>query len=238
MLNKSLIYSLLLISPFWANSQTIEDDFEGNGNIGNWQGDNCLIKIGFQNPFKTSTNSSDKVLEYKDNGGLYANVRFDLAKNLDLSKESIFSLKIYIPSSTISGNQLNQVSLKLQDGKIAEPWSTQSEIIKPLLLDQWQTISFDFAKDKFININGGSLLPVQRKDFNRVVIQINGENNRDSVVAYLDDFEHKRTLVAGSIYTKLVWADEFDTNGPINSSNWFHQTQLPTSGVNRQHKVD
>jgi hypothetical protein len=193
MFYKFIVYSLLLISPFWANSQTIKDDFEGNGNIGNWRGDNCLIKTGFQNPFQTSTNSSDNVLEYRDNGGLYANVRFDLTKNLDLSKESIFSFKIFIPSSTISGSQLNQVSLKLQDGKIAEPWSTQSEIIKPLLLDQWQTITFDFAKDKFINLNGGSLPPAQRKDFNRVVIQINGENNRDSVVAYLDDFEHKRT---------------------------------------------
>jgi beta-glucanase (GH16 family) len=230
MFYKFIVYSLLLISPFWANSQTIKDDFEGNGNIGNWRGDNCLIKTGFQNPFQTSTNSSDNVLEYRDNGGLYANVRFDLTKNLDLSKESIFSFKIFIPSSTISGSQLNQVSLKLQDGKIAEPWSTQSEIIKPLLLDQWQTITFDFAKDKFINLNGGSLPPAQRKDFNRVVIQINGENNRDSVVAYLDDFEHKRTVIAGSIYTKLVWADEFDTNGPVNSSNWFHQTELPTSG--------
>jgi beta-glucanase (GH16 family) len=230
MTQKFILYTLLLISPFWVNSQTIKDDFEGNGNISQWQGDNCLIKTGFKNPFQTSANSSDKVLEYKDNGGLYANVRFDLAKNLDLSTESIFSFKIYIPSNTISGNQTNQVSLKLQDGKIAEPWSTQTEIIKPLLLDQWQTISFDFAKDKFINLNGGSLPPAQRKDFNRVVIQINGENNKDSVVAYLDDFEHKRTVVAGSIYTKLVWADEFDTDGPVNSNRWFHQTELPNSG--------
>jgi beta-glucanase (GH16 family) len=25
----------------------------------------------------------------------------------------------------------------------------------------------------------------------------------------------------------LVWSDEFDTNGAVNASNWFHQTQLP-----------
>jgi beta-glucanase (GH16 family) len=29
------------------------------------------------------------------------------------------------------------------------------------------------------------------------------------------------------VYNKLVWADEFDTNGAINSANWHHQTQLP-----------
>jgi len=28
----------------------------------------------------------------------------------------------------------------------------------------------------------------------------------------------------------LVWADEFNGNGAINSDNWFHQTQLPAGG--------
>lgn len=29
------------------------------------------------------------------------------------------------------------------------------------------------------------------------------------------------------IYTDLAWSDEFDVDGPVNSVNWFHQTQLP-----------
>lgn len=32
------------------------------------------------------------------------------------------------------------------------------------------------------------------------------------------------------VYNDLVWSDEFDTNGDINSTNWFHQTQLPAGG--------
>jgi beta-glucanase (GH16 family) len=32
------------------------------------------------------------------------------------------------------------------------------------------------------------------------------------------------------VYNNLVWSDEFDINGPVNSSNWFHQTQLPAGG--------
>ena len=32
------------------------------------------------------------------------------------------------------------------------------------------------------------------------------------------------------VYTNLVWSDEFDTNGPVNSSKWHHQTQLPAGG--------
>ena len=32
------------------------------------------------------------------------------------------------------------------------------------------------------------------------------------------------------IYKDLVWSDEFTTNGPVSSTNWFHQTQLPAGG--------
>jgi beta-glucanase (GH16 family) len=32
------------------------------------------------------------------------------------------------------------------------------------------------------------------------------------------------------VYTNLVWSDEFDTNGVVNSAKWHHQTQLPAGG--------
>lgn len=227
---RCIIYLFILFGAIGAQAQTIQDDFEGNGNINTWQGDNCAVRTDLPNPFKTSFNNSNTVLEYRDNGGLYANVRFDVTKNFDLSAGSVFTFKLYFPSNGLSGSQPNQVSLKLQDGKLAEPWSTQSEIIKPVQVDQWQTITIDFAKDNYINLNASSLPPVQRKDFNRVVIQVNGENNTDRVIAYLDDVEHKRSAGVKSIYTQLVWADEFENNGPVNASRWFHQTQLPASG--------
>ena len=28
------------------------------------------------------------------------------------------------------------------------------------------------------------------------------------------------------VYNDLVWSDEFNTNGAVNATNWFHQTQL------------
>jgi beta-glucanase (GH16 family) len=31
-------------------------------------------------------------------------------------------------------------------------------------------------------------------------------------------------------YNDLVWSDEFDTNGAINSTKWYHQTKLPAGG--------
>lgn len=32
------------------------------------------------------------------------------------------------------------------------------------------------------------------------------------------------------IYNDLVWSDEFDTNGAVNSAKWHHQTQIPPGG--------
>jgi beta-glucanase (GH16 family) len=32
------------------------------------------------------------------------------------------------------------------------------------------------------------------------------------------------------VYNNLVWSDEFNNEGAVNSNNWFHQTQLPAGG--------
>lgn len=32
------------------------------------------------------------------------------------------------------------------------------------------------------------------------------------------------------VYSDLVWSDEFNTNGAVDTNNWFHQTQLPSGG--------
>jgi len=38
------------------------------------------------------------------------------------------------------------------------------------------------------------------------------------------------TVVPTKDFNTLVWADEFDGSGPIDSEKWFHQTQLPPWG--------
>lgn len=221
---------LLVCLPILANAQTIQDNFEGNGTITSWFGDDCTINTKAANTYKTGINTSATVLSYTDNGGQYANVRFDVGNNFDLSTNYLFSIKIYVPSSGLSGTQPRQISLKLQDGKLGQPWATQSEVIKPIVLDQWQTVTFNFKNDAYVNLDPGSLPPTQRKDFNRVVLQVNGENNNSKVLAYLDDLYYDGAVALDPVYDKLVWSDEFDVNGAIDSSKWFHQTQLPNGG--------
>ncbi len=224
-----LLFTFFIFSTFiYSQVQSLTDNFQGTGNISTWSGDDCELNNSFTNPFQTGINTSTKVLRYGDTGGQYANIRFETGSNFNLTANNSFSLKIYVPSSGITGNQPNQISLKLQNGLLPEPWSTQCEIIKPILLNQWQVITFNFASDTYINLDGGSPNPIYRGDFNRVVIQVNGENNTNQVLTYLDDFLY--TFTAGPIFDNLVWSDEFDGNGAINQTKWFHQTQLPAGG--------
>lgn len=241
---KNFILFLLLTMPVLAVAQINEayDDFEGNSNIPTWAEDDCLMNTEFANPFVQGINTSATVLRYQDVGGQYANVRFQMDDNFDLSENQTFSLKIYVPSDGITGNQPNQVSLKLQDGTLPQPWVTQSEIIKSIEPDQWQTVTFDFEHDSFINLNGGSLPPTLRTDFNRVVIQVNGENNNDEVLAFIDDIFLYATEDDDPVFGQLIWSDEFDTDGPLDPVKWHHQTELPngTSWYNGeiQHYTD
>jgi len=223
-------YIFLLSSGCIMHAQTVQDDFEGNGNISTWFGDDCNYNNSFPNPFIESANNSTTVLEYADVGGQYANVGFNVEDNFDLSSNYIFTLKIYVPSNGLTGNQTNQISLKLQDGKLNEPWTTQSEIIKSISLDQWQTVTFNFLTDPYINLDPNSLPPTMRTDFNRVLFQVNGENNNDNVRAFIDDFSNKGETTSDPVYDYLVWSDEFEEDGPIETSKWFHQTQLPIDG--------
>lgn len=226
---RNFTFLTLLFFSFITTSQaqTISDNFEGNGNISSWFGDDCGMDNHFVNPYSTGINTSATVLKYADTGGPYANIRFDAGANFNLINNSVFSLKIYVPSSGITGNQTNQISLKLQNGSLGSPWSTQCEIIKTVVLNQWQIITFDFAHDTYINLYGGSPNPLYRSDFNRVVLQMNGENNTDHVLSYIDDFFYNG-VSTNPVYNNLVWSDEFDGSGVPNTSNWFLQTQFPT----------
>lgn len=221
------LFLILLGFPSFSQIQNVQDDFEGNGTITSWFGDDCSMNSSYINPFVQGINTSSTVLQYNDYGGQYANVRFDVSENFDLTNNHTFTLKIFIPASGISGNQNNQISLKLQDGTLGAPWESQCEIIKSVALNQWQEISFNFSSDPYINLNPGTGDPLLRTDFNRVVIQVNGENNNDLVEAFLDDVNYDGTIGSCNQFGNLVWSDEFDGSGAIDGTKWFHQTLLP-----------
>ncbi|WP_296381487.1 family 16 glycosylhydrolase [Winogradskyella sp.] len=91
-------------------------------------------------------------------------------------------------------------------------------------------IAFDFAN---ATISGTSNTVFATGAYSRVTIFIDGgvTTPRTYLIDNINDgSEATDPNELDVIYTDLVWSDEFDTNGSVNSSNWYHQTQLPAGG--------
>ena len=172
------------IDDFYYEIPQSHDDFEGNGNIALWEKEVEDMQI-IDNPFKGTINSSDKVLVYHDQGGQqYANIRYYLATDnsisFDLTNANKITLDVYMPSSGLTGSQGNKLWLKLQNGNKERPWEGQITKEQAVELDKWQRLTFDFSDQS------------SATEFTRMLVQFNGEDNFDSVKAYIDNvFIHR-----------------------------------------------
>ena len=172
------------IDDFYYEVPQSHDDFEGNGNIALWEKELEDMQI-IDNPVKGTINSSDKVLVYHDQGGQqYANIRYYLATDnsisFDLTNANKVTLDVYMSSSGLTGSQDNKLWLKLQNGNKERPWEGQITAEQPVELDKWQRLTFDFSGQS------------SATEFTRMLVQFNGENNFDSVMAYIDNvFIHR-----------------------------------------------
>jgi hypothetical protein len=172
------------IDDFYYEIPQSHDDFEGNGNIALWEKEVEDMQI-IDNPVKGTINSSDKVLVYHDQGGQqYANIRYYLATDnsisFDLTNANKVTLDVYMPSADLTGSQDNKLWLKLQNGNKERPWEGQITKEQSVELDKWQRLTFDFSDQS------------SATEFTRMLVQFNGENNNDSVKAYIDNvFIHR-----------------------------------------------
>ena len=174
------------IDDFYYEIPQSHDDFEGNGNIAKWEEEPGLESMQIiDNPVKGSINSSNKVLEYYDGGSKqYANIRYYLASDnsisFDLTNANKVTLDVYMPSADLTGSQDNKLWLKLQNGNKERPWEGQITKEQPVELDKWQRLTFDFSDQS------------SATEFTRMLVQFNGEDNFDSVKAYIDNvFIHR-----------------------------------------------
>ena len=166
-----------------TDSSLPNDDFEGNGNITWNSATSGSLDAGFgvnfttvANPSSSGINTSANVGRYEDTGAQYANMNFDVSPNFDLSTNNVFRVKVYVPTPATPHTAPAQLALKLQDGSLSEPWTSQVEVIQPYQYDTWQELVFDFGAQ-----SGAT-------NFNRIVVQFNGENNYETVEAFMDDF--------------------------------------------------
>ncbi|TPE43470.1 PKD domain-containing protein [Pontibacter mangrovi] len=180
------------VEPRQVQAIELEDTFEAEGNV-TWKKENLTLNESYDNPAPVPINDSPKVAMYVKQAGQayeFANMFADFDYNFDLTQNGIIKLKVLIPGyndfTTAQGedwaikNLLPQVSVKLQDGTAAEPWANQVEIkqqVAPAQYDKWVELSFDFSAF------------AERKDLNRIVIQIGGEGNFIPGIFFIDDIQ-------------------------------------------------
>ena len=213
-----IIYSLLVLSTSVSFSQQTPINFENTSHS----------FIGFGNSsyaFNTDPQDTTNNVGEFNNDGSSANQGFyiDLNRSIDLDEEKNLSLSFYSYDTNS-----HSITIKLENGENPDVEVTQT--ISGSSQNNWTALSFDFSNATYTS-NGTSLDATGT--YNRLTIFIDLGVNTSGT--YLIDTINDGSEVTDPneidiIYTDLVWADEFDTNGAIDAAKWHHQTQLPQDG--------
>ena len=213
-----IIYSLLVLSTSVSFSQQTPINFENTSHS----------FIGFGNSsyaFNTDPQDTTNNVGEFNNDGSSVNQGFyiDLNRSIDLDEEKNLSLSFYSYDTNS-----HSITIKLENGENPDVEVTQT--ISGSSQNNWTALSFDFSNATYTS-NGTSVDATGT--YNRLTIFIDLGVNTSGT--YLIDTINDGSEVTDPneidiIYTDLVWADEFDTNGAIDAAKWHHQTQLPQGG--------
>ena len=213
-----IIYSLLVLSTSVSFSQQTPINFENTSHS----------FIGFGNSsyaFNTDPQDTTNNVGEFNNDGSSANQGFyiDLNRSIDFDEEKNLSLSFYSYDTNS-----HSITIKLENGENPDVEVTQT--ISGSSQNNWTALSFDFSNATYTS-NGTSIDATGT--YNRLTIFIDLGVNTSGT--YLIDTINDGSEVTDPneidiIYTDLVWADEFDTNGAIDAAKWHHQTQLPQGG--------
>ncbi|MDT7832388.1 family 16 glycosylhydrolase [Flavobacteriaceae bacterium S356] len=169
-------------------------------------------------------NNSNNVGQFHNDGsdpsqGFY----IDLSQSIDLSTNKNITLSFY----SFDPNA-HSILLKLENGDNPNVEVRQSfSVPSP---SDWKEITFDFSNAQLssdgtpINATG---------TYTRLTLFID-EGVSTPGTYLIDNINDGSTPTDPNeldvIYSDLVWSDEFDTDGALDNTKWFHQTQLPAGG--------
>ncbi|MFY0630525.1 MAG: family 16 glycosylhydrolase [Flavobacteriaceae bacterium] len=168
--------------------------------------------------------ASDKVGQFHNDGtnptqGFY----IDLTQAIDLDSEKNITLSFY----SFDPNSHN-IMVKLENGVNPDVYVKQTfSVPSP---SDWKDLTFDFSNAQFSSNDASTNAT---GTYTRLTIFID-EGNTTAGTYLIDDINDGSVATDPNaldvIYTDLVWEDEFDGSGAINSANWHHQTFGPNGG--------
>ncbi|WP_223269228.1 MULTISPECIES: family 16 glycosylhydrolase [unclassified Polaribacter] len=214
-LNYIVVFLLLFMSSL-INSQQMPLDFSETAD--------SFIPFngsGFSTRNDSNGNTGGVGQFYNDGTNAGQGFYLDVAVDLDIEQKITLSFYSFDPNP-------HNILLKLENGT-----NPGVEIKKSFTVpspSNWKTISFDFKNANYI-LNGTNVSATGM--YSRLVIVI--DEGTTTAGAYLIDDVSDGSVatdpnVLDVIYTDLVWSDEFNTNGALDTNKWFHQTNGPNGG--------
>ncbi len=214
-----LNYSVaILFLLFWqlSFSQQLPIDFSDNS-------DNftAFFNSGFSFNTDPEDSNNDVGQFFNDGSSPWQGFFLDLTQAVDLDIDQTITLSFYAFDPNA-----HSIILKLENGN-----NPDVEVVQNVSSSGWtNNITFDFANAVYSGTNNSVSAT---GEYSRLVIFIDGGTTIQGTYL-IDDINGESSTTDPNaldvIYTDLVWADEFDTNGAIDTDNWFHQTQLPAGG--------
>ena len=147
----------------------------------------------------------------------------DLSQSIDLDSNKNITLSFY----SFDPNA-HTILLKLENGSNPDVEVHQNfNVPSP---SDWKELTFDFSNAQ-LSSDGSPINATGT--YTRFTIFID-EGTSTAGTYLIDDINDGSTPTDPNaldvIYSDLVWSDEFDTNGALDNTKWFHQTQLPAGG--------
>lgn len=145
----------------------------------------------------------------------------DLTREIDLDFQKTISLSFYAFDPNA-----HTITLKLERGGNPDVEVTQNT----LSVGWTHDIVFDFAN---ATLSSDGTSTDASGTYNRIVIFVDLASATPGtyLIDHIDDGSTEINPNDPDVaYDFLVWSDEFDTDGPVDASKWFHQTQFPTEG--------
>lgn len=197
---------LLLISQFVFSQQLPIDFSYSSHNFNVWGGSTFAI-------VSSPTDSNNQVGQFFRSSATSEQGHFiDLNQAIDLDVEDEITLQFYAfdPNS-------HTIIVKLENGT-----NPDVEVgVTAASQNNWTELTFDFS-----TVSGSG-------QYSRLTVRIDDGSSVPGTFL-IDDINDGSVAVDPNeldvIYTDLVWSDDFNESGAVNSSKWHHQTQLPTGG--------
>ena len=213
-----IIYSLLVLSTSVSFSQQTPINFENTSHSFIGFGNSSYA---FNTDPKDTTNNVGEF--YNDGSSADQGFYIDLNRSIDLDEEKNLSLSFYSYDTNS-----HSITIKLENGENPDVEVTQT--ISGSSQNNWTALSFDFSNATYTS-NGTSIDATGTYNTLTIFIDLGVNTSGTYLIDTINDgSEVTDPNEIDIIYTDLVWADEFDTNGAIDAAKWYHQTQLPQGG--------